>query len=62
MHRYKLAWDLFIGLLYLCSYFIDPYMLAFYHEPYEDRHVQVWNYLIACIFIIDSILTPFTGV
>ena len=62
MHRYKLAWDLFVGLLFLVSYFLDPFILALWFHPYEYLVVLDLQYFITCIFLINSIITPFTGI
>ena len=40
MHRYKLAWDVFIGLLLLFSYFLDPFISALLLSPYEYQETQ----------------------
>ena len=62
MNRYKMAWDLCVGLLFLFSYFLDPFILALYYDPYQYSEVVNLQYFITCIFLINSIITPFTGI
>lgn len=33
MNRYKVLWDLSLGHVYLLSFLMDPYTLAFHFEP-----------------------------
>ena len=33
MNRYKVTWDLSLGFVYLLSYLVDPYVVAFNYYP-----------------------------
>ena len=40
MRPKKLLFDLIIGIFYLMSYLVDPFIFAFYYEPYEYRNIH----------------------
>ena len=63
LHRYKLAWDTAIGILYFVAFFLDAYILAFVFTPLSGgslaRDITV---SLAAVFFVDSLLKPLTGV
>ena len=61
-NKYKLAWDLVIAIFLLFSYFMDPLVNSFWFRPYESNVVINIQYFVTCIFLINSIITPFTGI
>ena len=36
LNKYKIGWDLCLGLIYLISYILDPIVFAFKFEPLEN--------------------------
>ena len=36
MNRYKVTWDLTLGILYLAGYLMDPFILALHFSPLEN--------------------------
>ena len=61
-NRYKMAWDLMAGMIYLACYFIDPYVITFEFEPLEVHeklnHLQI---IFSFILIIDMVLVPLSA-
>ena len=50
-----------IGVLYLFAYFYDPYIVVAF-KPLQSRSVRGVQEVFAALFIIDMLITPFTGI
>lgn len=61
-NKYKVMWDLSIGIVYLVSFVIDPVVFAFKFEPLQTDSLRIFSDLVTIVFIIDILLVPFTGV
>ena len=58
----KLLFDLIIGIFFLISYLVDPFIFAFYYEPYEYTSIQNLQMVLCSVFLINGFVTIFTGV
>ena len=62
MNKYKILWDILMGILYQLAYIIDPVILAFEFRPLLIAGINNYQRAISFIIIIDMLLVPFTGV
>ena len=62
MNKYKVAWDLLIGFIYLLSYMFDPVVLGFEFEPLESLWLYRFSSVVTYVIIVDIFIQPFTGV
>mgnify|MGYP001038952789 FL=1 len=62
LNKYKVTWDLLIGVIYLISYMLDPVVLAFKFEPLETESIMRFCETVTVFIIIDMFLVPFTAV
>lgn len=62
LNKYKMTWDLFIGIIYLISYVLDPIVFAFKFQPLESTNIREFSNVVTYILILDILLVPFTGV
>ena len=62
MNKYKIAWDTFMGFIYLFAYITDPFSFAFEFKPLSNRQYQNFTEVIVFIILFDMFLTPFTGI
>ena len=62
VNKYKVMWDLSIGIVYLFSYILDPIVFAFKFEPLENESLRNLSQLVTYIIIVDILIVPFTGV
>ena len=58
----KIAWDTFIGLNYLLSYLLDPYILCFFFTPLENDSIYGMQRGISIIVTIDILFNFVTGI
>ena len=61
LNRYKVAWDMALGILYLVCYFLDPVLLVFEFRPLVNRDMNQFQEAVTLILIINMLLTPFTA-
>ena len=62
MNRYKVGYDIIIGIFYLITLIIDPVVYAFHYVPLEQESLNNFVRLINIVFIIDIFVTIFTGI
>ena len=60
-NKYKVAWDMLIGIIYLVTLILDPIILAFNFVPLLHLNINVYTALITWLIIIDMILVLVTG-
>lgn len=61
-NKYKVAWDLTFGIIYLLSYMLDPVAIAFKFEPLENHFLHIFSKSVTFAIVFDILLVPFTGV
>ena len=60
---YKMTWDLLLGLIYLCCYWIDPFVICFNFEPLEiSNGLNNTQNLLTVVLIADMILVPLSAI
>ena len=61
-NKYKVAWDMCMGFLYLSVYFMDPFIYAFhfYHLIYPG--VRNFSISITMVLVFNMLIKPLTGV
>ena len=61
-NRFKIAFDIFMAIVYLVCYLIDPFVCAFYHDVFVQspqlNHIQRF---LTFIIVIDLITEPLTA-
>lgn len=60
-NRYKMAWDLFIGVPYLICYWIDPFVISFNYEPLNNSKLNFLQQILTILLLIDMALVPFSA-
>lgn len=58
---YKATWDMCIGFIYLFCYMLDPFVVAFHFEPFQNQTTNKWQRILTAFLLIDMILVPFTA-
>lgn len=61
-NRWKVLWDINMGLWYLLAYIIDPLIIAFYFKPLQYKGINNFQKLVSLFILIDMVLVPFTQV
>ena len=51
-----------MGVFYLISYILDPYIIADHFEILENKQISTFSFLITCVIVLDMILKIFTAV
>ena len=51
-----------MGVFYLISYILDPYIIADHFETLEDPKLSRLSFVITCVIVLDMILKIFTAV
>ena len=60
--RYKVAWDMALGLLYLVLFWMDIYIIAFRFLPLEMPSINSFQRVSNMILVLSMLLIPVTGV
>ena len=61
-NKYKVAWDMCMGLTYLSVFFMDPviYAFHFYHLIYPG--VRQFQMVVTLVLIFNMMIKPLTGI
>ena len=51
-----------MGVFYLISYILDPYIIADHFEIMENQKISRLSFVITCVIVLDMILKIFTAV
>lgn len=57
--KYKTWWDLFMTFILLLTCIMTPYIIAFL--PKEPLGIQIMNYIVDTLFLIDIVVIFFTA-
>ena len=60
-NKKKILWDTIIGLVYLLSYFVDPYVCCFFGRPLEHNGLDNLQLSLTFIFVFDMLFNFVTG-
>lgn len=61
-NKYKVAWDVFMGFVYLLSYVMDPLIVAFLLKPLTEKSINIMNFTLTIIILFNMLLQPIMGV
>ena len=61
-NRYKVAWDVFMGDVYLLTYVMDPLIVAFLLKPLTEPSINTMTITLTIIILFNMLLTPIMGV
>lgn len=61
-NRYKVAWDVFMGFVYLVSYVMDPLIVAFLLKPLTEKSINIMTITLTFIILFNMLLKPIMGV
>ena len=61
-NRYKVAWDVFMGFVYLLSYVMDPLIVAFLLKPLTEKSINIMTITLTFIILFNMLLKPIMGV
>lgn len=61
-NRYKVAWDVFMGFVFLLSYVMDPLIIAFLLRPLTEKFIYTLTITLTCIILFNMLITPMMGV
>lgn len=50
-----------MGLVYLTSYIIDPYILALRYNPYNSESMRIMSQVCTFIILLEILLIPLMG-
>ena len=62
LNKYKVMWDVSIGLIYLMSFLLDPIVFAFKFVPLESKIINRFSEFVTYMLVVDILIVPFTGV
>ena len=57
-----MTWDLAIGFVYLISYFIDPFIVAFDGKPLENKTAYNTDLALTAVLFFNMALVPFSAI
>ena len=61
-NKYKVAWDVFMGFVYLLSYVMDPLIVAFLLKPLTEKSINIMTITLTFIILFNMLLKPIMGV
>ena len=56
-----MAWDFFIGFIYLFCYIIDPFVVAFHDEPLYNKELNRFQRAMSVFLILNMVQVPFAA-
>ena len=62
MNRTRIAFEIFMGLIYMICYILDPYIFSLRFKPLQYTGVHVVSETCTVFIILEILLLPFMGI